>query len=413
MKIIEFRAERFKRLSAVEITPEGNTVIISGKNEQGKSSVLDAIWLALGGGNAAKDSATIRPIKEGEKDAVVRLDLGDIIVTRKWLTSGNSSLIVEGSDGRRYNSPQSLLDTLVGAISFDPLSFARMPASEQRAQLIKLANLSIDPDEIDAQRKVLYDKRTMVNRELKNLEGELSNIPSPEKDIPDEEISLTNYVNKINTAIEQRNMIRMFFEKFQEKKRRADILKKDIAEKIKMLESLTEEIKQDEITGETLIEPDVEAMRQKMGEIESINAMVRDKKRYCNAKSKISEKSKESEDITKQIEQLDKVKRDALLNAKFPVAGLSVDEEGVTFNDIPFSQCSSAERLKVCVAIAAALNPKIRVIRVSDASLLDNDSMAVISEIAQEQDIQIWMERVTDGNERVGVVIEDGAVKRL
>ena len=36
MKIIEFRAERFKRLSAVEITPAGNTVIISGKNGQGK-----------------------------------------------------------------------------------------------------------------------------------------------------------------------------------------------------------------------------------------------------------------------------------------------------------------------------------------------------------------------------------------
>ena len=53
MKIIEFRAERFKRLSAVDITPEGNTVIISGKNGQGKSSVLDAIWLALGGGAAA------------------------------------------------------------------------------------------------------------------------------------------------------------------------------------------------------------------------------------------------------------------------------------------------------------------------------------------------------------------------
>lgn len=56
MKIIEFRAERFKRLTAVDITPAGNTVIISGKNGQGKSSVLDAIWLALGGGAAAKDS---------------------------------------------------------------------------------------------------------------------------------------------------------------------------------------------------------------------------------------------------------------------------------------------------------------------------------------------------------------------
>ena len=76
MKIVEFRAERFKRLSAVEITPGDGVVVVSGKNGAGKSSVLDAIWLALGGGSAAKDSGTTRPVKDGEADAMVRLDLG-------------------------------------------------------------------------------------------------------------------------------------------------------------------------------------------------------------------------------------------------------------------------------------------------------------------------------------------------
>lgn len=78
MKIIEFRAERFKRLSAVEITPEGNTVIISGRNGQGKSSVLDAIWLALGGGNAVKDSATTVPIKDGNDPVGVVIEDGAV-----------------------------------------------------------------------------------------------------------------------------------------------------------------------------------------------------------------------------------------------------------------------------------------------------------------------------------------------
>ena len=118
-----------------------------------------------------------------------------------------------------------------------------------------------------------------------------------------------------------------------------------------------------------------------------------------------------SESITKQIEHLDKVKKDAFLEAKFPVEGLSVDADGVTYNGIPFGQCSSAEQLKVCVAIATALNPKIRVIRVADASLLDEESMQMIQTLAEEQDIQIWLERVTDGKDPVGVVIEDGTVK--
>ena len=48
MKIIELRATNIKRLKAVEITPDGTMQVIGGRNAQGKSSVLDAIWLALG-----------------------------------------------------------------------------------------------------------------------------------------------------------------------------------------------------------------------------------------------------------------------------------------------------------------------------------------------------------------------------
>ena len=49
MQIVELRAENVKRLSAVTIRPTGPVVEITGKNEAGKSSVLDSIWMALGG----------------------------------------------------------------------------------------------------------------------------------------------------------------------------------------------------------------------------------------------------------------------------------------------------------------------------------------------------------------------------
>ena len=131
-----------------------------------------------------------------------------------------------------------------------------------------------------------------------------------------------------------------------------------------------------------------------------------------NLQVRLNDKTTESDGITQQIESIDRTKKEAFLNVRFPVDGLAVDEEGITYNGIPFRQCSSAEQLKVCVAIASALNPEIRVIRVPDASLLDEESMKVMQDLAQQQDIQIWMERVTDGKEKVGVVIEDGAVKQ-
>ena len=49
MKIIKFEAEHVKRIAVVEITPAGHVVEITGKNGQGKTSVLDSIWWALAG----------------------------------------------------------------------------------------------------------------------------------------------------------------------------------------------------------------------------------------------------------------------------------------------------------------------------------------------------------------------------
>ena len=411
MKIIEFRAERFKRLSAVEITPEGNTVIISGRNGQGKSSVLDAIWLALGGGNATKDSATTVPIKEGEKDAVVRLDLGDIVVTRKWTASG-STLTVEGADGRKYSSPQTLLDTLVGTISFDPLSFAKMPPMEQRSQLIDLVKLPVDLDELSAQRKAFYDQRTFVNRELKTIQAELAGIQLPDNDVPEEEISIAEMTKKIGMAQDQRSRIIMGRQRLQEKVEKAKALREIIQQKTDELTSLGNQIRSETEILESCKEPDVQAMRSQLENAEQINKLVRQKKHKAELQVRLDDKTTESEVLTQQIEAIDRTKKEAFLNVRFPVDGLAVDEEGITYNGIPFRQCSSAEQLKVCVAIASALNPEIRVIRVPDASLLDAESMKVMQDLAQQQDIQIWMERVTDGKEKVGVVIEDGAVKQ-
>ncbi|KKL50685.1 hypothetical protein LCGC14_2303040, partial [marine sediment metagenome] len=82
------------------------------------------------------------------------------------------------------------------------------------------------------------------------------------------------------------------------------------------------------------------------------------------------------------------------------------------YQDVPFGQCGAAERLRVSVAMAMAANPDLRVIRVTDASLLDDNNRAIIDEMAKEHDFQIWLE-IVGAEEGVGVVIEDGMVKEF
>ena len=109
MKIFELRAENFKRLKAIRINPTGNTVMIGGRNAQGKSSTLDAIEAALGGGKHLPDE----PVRRGERKAKIVLELDDITVTRRFSRTG-SSLEVLAKDGSKLKSPQAVLDKLLG-----------------------------------------------------------------------------------------------------------------------------------------------------------------------------------------------------------------------------------------------------------------------------------------------------------
>lgn len=76
MKILQLRAENVKRLGVVEITPNGNVVVIGGKNGAGKTSVLDSIWYALGG----KAASPSDPIHHGKETAEVTVTFGNGVV---------------------------------------------------------------------------------------------------------------------------------------------------------------------------------------------------------------------------------------------------------------------------------------------------------------------------------------------
>jgi hypothetical protein len=160
-----------------------------------------------------------------------------------------------------------------------------------------------------------------------------------------------------------------------------------------------------------LTDPDVAAINKRISEAESINRNVRAKKDRASREAAVLKHRKKSESLTSRLDTIDAEKSKALADAKMPIKGLSFTDQGITFDDIPFSQASSAQQLRISVAMGAALNPKLRVMLIRDGSLLDSESLALLAEMAETHDLQIWLERVSDG-ESVGVVIEDGAVRK-
>lgn len=381
------------------------------------TSVLDAIWAALGGAAHLH----VKPIRNGATKAHIRLDLGDIIVTRS-ITEKGSTLTVENAEGMAYKSPQRMLDDLVGALSFDPLAFTRMKPKDQFDQVKTIAQLDVDVETLDGQNRRDFEARTVVNRDLKAAQVQLEALPAPAAVPETTDLSILleqqrnlsqahsdAQVSKAARSAKESalNRLRAEIEEiratFNAKKEQILALESDLANGTEADESDIQELA-----------AQIQAVNDEIQNIQKTNeAAVEARQRALareNLVARVKELEKKSEDLTEAMAARTKVKQDAIAKAKMPVPGLGFGEGMVLFNGVPFEQASSAEQLRVSVAIAIAGNPKLRVIRIQDGSLLDDTSMDLLAEMARENDMQCWVEAVSN-NDSVGIVIEDGAVK--
>jgi DNA repair exonuclease SbcCD ATPase subunit len=455
MKIIQLTAENVKRIKAVTITPDGNFVQVTGKNGEGKTSVLDSIWWGLAG---SKNIQAV-PIRKGEEQARIRLDMGKIIVERKFTAKGTTTLTVRNAEGAepgtpdkklpKWGAPHELLRDMLGELTFDPLKFARMEPADQFEQLRKISKLSVDIDALDAANKIDYDKRTDLNRDAKDFRSQAAGIDIPEN-LPESEIDEGRLLNEIqeagehNANIETRKLrreqaeedikrqhaeiIRIRKEASDQKlmtERRIDLLKVQISDlekdlvteeastkqKIKAVEDAANLLKKNLKEAPPLPEPILVAdLRSKLEAAKEVNEGIsgRDHRDSLNHQAGILEKR--ASELTAQMKHRQKKKQEAIQAAEMPVKGLGFGQGFITFNELPFDQASDSEQLRVSVAIAMSANPEIRIIRIRDGSLLDEDSLKIITEMADENDYQVWLERV-DSSGEIGIVMEDGEVK--
>lgn len=414
MKIVQLRAENIKRLRAVEIKPDGNLVVISGKNCAGKSSVLDSIWYALGGKEAAKDAP--HPIRHGESRAEVSLDLGDLRVTRSWTSDEKTYLKVEAKDGARYSSPQQVLDSLVGRFSFDPLAFIHQDEKAQVKTLLGLLDLGVDLPALDKERADLYAQRTEIGRTVTALEGQLAGMPAADPSLPTEEQSAAAVMDAYTAAVAQQQANEKKLTDLQHAAIDIDDAKTMIADLERRLAGAKTSLEiaetwYAELVGEVanLDDPHPEQFKERLSALEATNAKVREAKKRAGIAQELGAAQVKRNLLSTKIESIDNDKAAALSAAAMPIAGLGFGEDGVTLNGLPLKQASGSEQLRVGLAIAMALNPKLRVIRITDGSLLDADALKLVAEMAEAQDFQCWIERVADG-QGIGIHIEDGQV---
>ena len=256
----------------------------------------------------------------------------------------------------------------------------------------------------------------------KTLEGSLASLPEY-KGLPAAPVSIRELMDELKAA-QHKN------QENQKARQQVAILKQDRARKagekirleaeiLKMQEALNQttrdlermdwEAQKAETAAELLTDVDTEAIQARIEGAGETNQRIQANQRRAQTAGQLKGFQDESVKLTEQITSVDEEKQARLQAARMPIAGLSLDEGGITYNGIPFEQSSSAEQLRVSVAMGIAMNPTLRVMLIRDGSLLDTDNLRMIAEMAKEGGHQIWIERVGEGEE-CQVIIEEGEI---
>jgi hypothetical protein len=421
VRVVHIKAENVKRIVLVDWEPGPHLNVIAGDNGAGKSSLLDCLPYLFGGEKALPQE----PLRRGAESGYVAADLGAFTVERRFTKKG-SYLKVTSKDGLSYPSPQSMLDAFWAEVAFDPGAWLRKPAREQRAELLRIADMKLDVAANRAARQVAYEERRDVGRDLKRAEGALADAgPAPE--VPAARphgVVFGEYEVERGRAEKRGRLVADLDARRHEIVR----LNREYAEWVRSIEAEQERRKkaieaaqksEADLARAIEAEPVVtdERLSGLRAEMDASRAAEQARVKladHARLKGQVDGLALRTKELSERIGSLDEELVLALRAADFPVPGLSVGEEGVVFDGFPLDQASHAEQLRVALAVAMRVQKKrgrhLRLVRMSDGDRFDSKSMELVRAEAEAHDFQILMERVSkDG---ASIVIEDGTVAK-
>jgi hypothetical protein len=412
-RVIRLVVRNVRRIKAVEIEPpRRGGVIIGGANAQGKTSVTDAILAAVGGAHAEHRDM----VRHGQKDAEILLDLGGVTIRKKISADGTSSLELRAKDGASISKPQKWLDEIVGRFSFDPLAFLDMPPKERVRVLLECSGHGEELAALERRRLVVFEHRRDENVRVRDARGQLREVP----DSPGERIDTGLLVAEFENVRAARSELIQKTENIAALERRLGHINRQLDELATTAAELQRErndvdaaLGTERVYAETLVVVAARGVEitARLDEVRAQNARVDNYEMWQRRRDELSDREAVVAAMSAEIQSIDDEKADLLADLALPVKGLGFDGEDVTFNGEKWAQLSQSETLRISMAVAMALNPQLRILRIKEGALLDDDHLAEVCAIAAANDYQVWIETVGDRGP-TSIIIEDGGIAR-
>lgn len=411
MKINKLEIENVKRVKAVkvEFTPNGLTVI-GGNNNQGKTSILDAIAWALGG-NKYKPSQAQRQGSVTPPHLHVVMNNG-LIVER---SGKNSTLKVIDPNGKKGG--QQLLNDFVEELAINLPKFMESTSKEKANTLLQIIGVGPKLQELEMKEGELYNERRTIGQiadQKKKFAEEQTYYP----DAPHELISIKELVN------EQQDILARNGEN-QRKRDNLSNLEKQHAFQSQKVAQLMEELKKEqaklaELTEDVnvakksvleLKDESTEELERNLAEIDEINRKVRANLDKDKAEEDANQYKDKYQELTRNIESVRKEKADLLNSADLPLPELSVDNGELIYKGQKWDNMSGSDQLKVSTAIVRKLKPSCGFILLDKLEQMDMQTLEEFNQWLEQEQLQGIATRVSTGDE-CSIIIEDGYATR-
>lgn len=402
----------FCGLKSANVTVTQSLTVLAGQNGQGKTSFLRAIAACILGPTAVRNK---QPVRLGQKEAKVLLDLGDIRISRTFDEQGKQEVqFFEG--GYVQSSPQTRLSKLVGSLSFDPLQFApetTTPEQKRKQATDLMRALGLDLFEFEQKKKQAYDTRTLRRSEATKMKGEIDRAPMW-PDAPDEPLSVTDL--QLQESLAQQEVATL------ERLRGAALnameylselpVFKHLDGFVTLMQSLeTEAERYSEQVSE--VSRRVALLRSEIANASTINEQVSHNRRVRETQLELEALTTEINALTAEIEEYQRLKLEAVAACRIPVDGLQFAEnleDGLLFNGLPLEQASQSERLRVGMVMACILADKnLPLVLADNGEMLDAKSLEIVRQIAEEHGVCVLLARV-GGEAEADLVLQDGRV---
>lgn len=417
VKITALEAENVKRIKAVAFAPSPTGLtLVGGNNNQGKTSVLDALAWALGGERFRPDAAQ----RDGAiAPAHLKVTLSNgVVVERK---GKNASLTVTDPTGRR--SGQQLLNAFVEPLALDLPRFMDASDKEKADILLRIIGIGAELHTRDLEIKGLYDKRTFTGQlaaQKKHFAEEIISYP----EAPDEPVSASELIRQQQDILarngENQRLRAQYAELEQQVQQCVDELKRT-RERIATLQQLADELdakhtklfNQRETARKTVSQLQDEStaeLEASIRDIEETNRKVRANLEKSRAEDEAAQYASEYDRLTESIQQK-RADRMALLNgADLPLPGLSVEDGVLTYKGKHWRDMSGSDQLRVATAIVRRLNPDCGFVLLDKLEQMDMTTLTEFGRWLEAEHLQAIATRVSTGSE-CQIIIEDGMVK--